>query len=476
MFNERCRQLFSQKLQLYLEPEQINLLQRTDLSHHMINKITSLNLIKESVLYTLLSDIIHYPYRELYKEKISTLYTKDFYQQYRVILLENYDLVMVDPFDIQTKNIIPQRKNIFLGAWPNMQQLLLKEEKTLDLLQEILKEAVDQKASDIHFLVEENTVVVRFRLQGILRKYQMLSIHEWNKIIVRLKVKSHLDISETRRPQSGHFSVFDDVDFRISTHPTIYGENIVIRVLEKNKEIQNIETLGFEIFQVQMMKLMIQRNIGLLLICGPTGSGKTTTLYSLFHEIDNDKKSVMTLEEPVEYKISGITQSEIIHDDIMGYADGIKSMLRQDPDIIFIGEIRDENTAKMAFRAAMTGHFVIATIHTFNVLSSIYRLMDLGVSKEFLKSALCGVIAQRLIRCICEKCQGSGCNECYFDGLYKRQAIGEVLIWSDEIKELLDEDRLNESILKTKGFMNLYDIFKLKVQQNITLEKEQFEL
>jgi len=172
----------------------------------------------------------------------------------------------------------------------------------------------------------------------------------------------------------------------------------------------------------------------------------------------------MTLEEPVEYKMTGIAQTEIVHDDIMSYADGIKSMLRQDPDVMFIGEIRDENTAKMAFRAAMTGHLVVATLHTFNIESAIYRLLDLGVTREFMNVGLCGVIAQRLIRVVCEECHGAGCDTCYFDGLHKRQAIGEVLLW---------DKHLDEGNLPIVSFQSL---FEMKLKAGATLKKEKFEL
>ena len=466
MLNKRCTEILIQKLQSYIEPEQIGLLKRIDLRQDPVSKIVALNVIKEDLFYKVLSEIINYPYHHLDKEEVSSFFDKTVYLNNKFVVLNNNDVIMADPLDLRIKHLIQQKINIqtiYLGSYNNIKDFLNQDTDTPDLLHNILNQAVLKKASDIHFRSEENTTHVYFRIYGVLRRVQILSLAEWNKTLVRLKVKSHLDISETRRPQSGRLKLSDHVELRISTHPTIYGENVVVRILEKNKNVQNIEQLGFEEFQIAMMRQMIQKNNGLILICGPTGSGKTTTLYSMFHEINDGKKNIMTLEEPVEYKMLGVTQTEIIHNDIMSYAQGIKSMLRQDPDVIFIGEIRDEDTAQMCFRASMTGHLVIATLHTSSIESSVHRLQDLGVTEEFLHTGLCGVIVQRLIRTLCETCAGAGCEHCYFDGLHKRQAIGETVLWSKDI-------------LKTKHYKTIQDIFELKVQQNVTLNKERFEL
>ncbi|USO02236.1 MAG: Flp pilus assembly complex ATPase component TadA [Alphaproteobacteria bacterium] len=463
MLNARRKELLIEKLYPLLAPEQANLLQRIDVKSDPIAKITSLNLVKESLLYEILSDIIQYPYRQLEKENLSTAFSKELYLKHNFVVLKGNDVIMADPLDLALKNFIQEKikiKKIYLSSVANIRHFLNQDIDTPDLLHNILTKATLRDASDIHFRCEDKTVHVCFRLHGILRKVDILSFSEWGKALIRLKVKSQLDISETRRPQSGRLNLSENIELRISTHPTIYGENAVIRILKKNKTAQNINQLGFEDFQVDMMREMIRKNHGLILICGPTGSGKTTTLYSLFHEINNGKKSIMTLEEPVEYKMEGITQTEIIHDDIMSYAQGIKSMLRQDPDVIFIGEIRDEITAKMCFRAAMTGHLVIATLHTSSIENSIYRLKDLGVTEEFLNVGLCGVIAQRLIRTVCKKCHAKGCKTCYFEGLYERQAIGETRLWSE----------------KFESYKKIKDIFALKIKQGITLPKEEFEL
>jgi len=464
MLNERCKELLIQKLEPYLEIEKVGLLRRVDLRSDPVSKIISLNVVKENLLYTVLSEVIDYPYYFLDKEAISESFTKEFYLKHRCVLLKKNDLIMADPLDLMLKNDILEKakvKKIYLGAYNNIKAFLNQSTDTPDVLHNILMQAIQNKASDIHFRLEDKTVHIYFRLHGILRKQKILDALEWQKLVIRLKIKSQLDISETRRPQSGRLNFSDDIELRISTHPTIYGENIVIRVLEKNKNAQNIEKLGFEEYQIDMLRQMIQKNQGLILICGPTGSGKTTTLYSMLNEINDGRKSIMTFEEPVEYKMPGVTQTEIIHDDVMGYAQGIKSMLRQDPDVIFIGEIRDENTAKMSFRAAMTGHLVIATLHTSTIANSMFRLKDLGVAQDFLNAGLCGIIAQRLIRKICQTCSGKGCKICCFEGLFERQAIGEMTIFNHE-----------KALTHTK----IEDIFKLKVKENVTLSKEQFEL
>jgi type II secretory ATPase GspE/PulE/Tfp pilus assembly ATPase PilB-like protein len=468
MLNERLRQTLLRDLQPYLDLEQQKLVERIDFRFDGLTRLFNLNIIKEEILYALLSNIMGYPYRILGQEKISPFFNTNFYKKHRAVVLDNKDVIMADPWDLRTQDKISQVievRNIFLGSLSNIQKFIEQESIDDDILNTILKEAVAQHASDIHFDVEEHLVQIRFRLQGVLRKVNILTLGEWQKVLVRLKIKSSLDISETRRPQSGRLSLFDDVDLRISTHPTIYGENVVIRVLVKNQTVHNIENLGFEPFQIDMMRQMIKRNFGLILICGPTGSGKTTTLYSLLSEMQKGRKSIMTLEEPVEYKVPGIAQTEIIHDDIMSYAEGIKSMLRQDLDVMFIGEIRDEETAKMAFRAAFTGHLVLATLHTFDIKSTVYRLLDLGVTKEFMNIGLSGIIAQRLIRCVCDICEGKGCSRCYFEGLYKRQAIGEMVLWS---KDLLDQESYD--------FVTLREIFNKKVEEKSTFKQELFEL
>lgn len=460
MLNERLRHTLLQNLTPYLDLEQQKLIERVDFRYDGLTRLFSLNIVKEEILYTLLADLTGYPYRVLAQEKLSQMFAPDFYRQNRVVVLDNGDVIMADPWDLGARENIEKNMNIhqiFLGSWGDMKKFIEHEVVDDDILNSILKDAVVQHASDIHFDVEATLVKIRFRLQGILRKVNILTLGEWQKILVRLKIKSLLDISETRRPQSGRLALFDDVDLRISTHPTIHGENVVIRVLVKNQHVHNIEVLGFENFQIEMMRQMIKRDFGLILICGPTGSGKTTTLYSLLSELQKGRRSIMTLEEPVEYKVQGIAQTEIIHEDIMSYSQGIKSMLRQDLDVMFIGEIRDEETAKMAFRAAFTGHLVLATLHTFNIESTIYRLMDLGISREFMNAGLSGIIAQKLIRCVCDACQGKGCPRCYFEGLYKRQAVGETLVWS--------QDSLSQ---KPLSIVTMEEIFNQKVRDNIT--------
>lgn len=474
----------------YIDHDQIDFLDRLKIREDFITKIINLRIIPEDILYQVLADVIGYPYKVLKDERILQDFSSNFYLKTQSVVIsqrrKNF-LVMADPLDLVTKSYIKQNikiDNIFLGSPSNLVEFIQTKCSTVssiesfDVLLDILLAAVLKDASDIHFQVEESFVTVKFRVQGILRKHVTLTLSEWTKILVRLKIKGNLDIAESRRPQGGSF--YENlsgklIDFRISTHPVIYGENVVLRILEKNKVVKSIETLGFEPDQITTMKKFIRSNFGLIVICGPTGSGKTTTLYSLFTEINNGERNVMTLEEPVEYKISGVRQSEIIHDDIMSYADGIKSMLRQDPDVIFIGEIRDENTAKMAIRASITGHLVIATLHTFDAVSVIYRLLDLGISEKFLSVSLLGVVSQRLIRFTCENCSGKGCKQCYGDGLFKRNAIGEILEVTPEIRSWIaqgDDVSHFRGRLSKSGFLSIKDIAMQKVVQNLTTTDE----
>lgn len=276
------------------------------------------------------------------------------------------------------------------------------------LVNALLSDAVKRGASDIHFEPEEGFLRFRFRIDGVLRQVRSLHKNYWSALAVRLKVMSGMDIAETRAPQDGRITLSlsgRSIDFRVSTIPTVHGENIVLRVLDRQKGIVPIDRIGLEANALDMLKLMVARPEGLLLVTGPTGSGKTTTLYSVLNHLNTESVNIMTLEDPVEYPMGMIRQTSVNEAVRLDFASGVRSMLRQDPDIILVGEIRDEDTAAMAFRAAMTGHQVFSTLHANSSLGAVPRLIDMGVRPEIMAGNIIGILAQRLIRTLKEDCK-----------------------------------------------------------------------
>jgi type IV pilus assembly protein PilB len=290
------------------------------------------------------------------------------------------------------------------------------------LVNALLSDAVKRGASDIHFEPEEGFLRFRYRIDGVLRQVRSLHKNYWSALAVRLKVMSGLDIAETRAPQDGRITLSlsgRQIDFRVSTLPTVHGENIVLRVLDRQKGIVPIDELGLDEHILHLLKLMVARPEGLLLVCGPTGSGKTTTLYSLLNHLNTESVNIMTLEDPVEYPMGMIRQTSLNDAVRLDFASGVRSMLRQDPDIILVGEIRDEDTASMAFRAAMTGHQVFSTLHANSAIGSIPRLIDMGVRPDIMAGNLIGILAQRLVRRL-----RAGCAEAYAPSPMERRILG----------------------------------------------------
>ena len=290
------------------------------------------------------------------------------------------------------------------------------------LVNALLADAVKRGASDIHFEPEEGFLRFRYRIDGVLRQIRSLHKNYWSAIAVRLKVMSGMDIAETRAPQDGRITLSLSgraIDFRVSTIPTVHGENIVLRVLDRQKGIVPIEELGLEADVLHLLKLMVARPEGLLLVTGPTGSGKTTTLYSLLNHLNTESVNIMTLEDPVEYPLGMIRQTSINEAVRLDFASGVRSMLRQDPDIILVGEIRDEDTAAMAFRAAMTGHQVFSTLHANSALGAVPRLIDMKVRPDIMAGNVIGILAQRLVRKLREECR-----EAYAPADIERHILG----------------------------------------------------
>ncbi|QOL19856.1 GspE/PulE family protein [Candidatus Bodocaedibacter vickermanii] len=302
----------------------------------------------------------------------------------------------------------------------------------------ILNDAYSKRASDIHFEPGVDTLRVRFRIDGVLKTYRQFSDRHWGYLASRIKVLGEMNTAESRRPQSGRFSQIlngHEVDIRAASHPTTQGESMVLRLLDKHKMVVPLESLGFCERSAHLLQKMYSMPHGLVLFTGPTGSGKTTTLYSILNQINRGDTNIMTLEDPVEYELQGIRQTSV-QKDVLSFQDGIRAILRQDPDVILIGEIRDEDTAKMAFRASQTGHLVFSTLHTNDVWGVFPRLMDLGVSFESIKHTVVGIVSQRLVRKRCE-CFPTGCDHCDSTGLYGRAAIGEMLLVTPALRSYM---------------------------------------
>ncbi len=357
------------------------------------------------------------------------------------------------------------------------------------LIDALLADAVQRGASDIHFEPEAGFLRIRYRIDGVLRQVRSLHKNYWPAMVVRLKVVSNMNIAESRAPQDGRISlslVGRQIDFRVAAQPTLHGENIVLRILDRQKGLVALHKLGLTDDNLNQLKLMLARPEGIILVTGPTGSGKTTTLYSVLSHVNTEGVNIMTMEDPVEYPMAMIRQSSINESAKMGFADGIRSMMRQDPDVILVGEIRDHETAEMAFRAAMTGHQVFSTLHTNSAVGAIPRLLDIGVLPDIMAGNIIGIVAQRLVRCLCPECkyasyagelelqllgvdpaakdviiyQAVGCKACEQQGYKGRTTVMELLRINAELEELIarrvgTRELLNKAI--AGGFRPLAD-------------------
>ena len=354
------------------------------------------------------------------------------------------------------------------------------------LVGSLLMDAVKRGASDIHFEPEHAFLRIRYRIDGVLQQIRSLHKSYWGGVAVRLKVVSGLDIAETRAPQDGRLNMNlcgRPIDFRVSTHPTIHGENIVLRVLDREKSIIPMERMGLREDTLDELRLMMTRPEGILIVTGPTGSGKTTTLYSLLSSQNTTAVNIMTLEDPVEYPVTMMRQTSVAEVNKVDFANGIRSIMRQDPDIILVGEIRDEDTASMAFRAAMTGHQVFSTLHTNSALGVFPRLTDIGILPDIMAGNIIGVVAQRLVRVLCPHCKeayvpdeferkilrlkpdnkpqifkAKGCGHCNLNGYRGRMAIIELLRIDSDMDALISRRAHLDELQKMafdKGFSTL---------------------
>ena len=356
------------------------------------------------------------------------------------------------------------------------------------LVNALLVDAVKRGASDIHFEPEYAFLRIRYRIDGVLETVRSLHKTYLPGITVRVKVVSQMNIAETRAPQDGRLSLTLNgrpIDFRVSTQPTIYGENIVLRVLDREKSIISLERMRLAKPATDKINLMLARPEGILIVTGPTGSGKTTTLYSLLAQVNDETVNIMTLEDPVEYPLTLMRQTSVGEVARMDFADGIRSIMRQDPDIILVGEVRDKETAEMAFRAAMTGHQVFTTLHTNSALGAFPRLSDIGIQPDIMAGNIIGVIAQRLVRVLCTHCKEAyapsreerqllgpagekvsflhrpvGCKQCDNKGFKGRSAIMELLVMDSDLDELVARRATAKelrAVAIAKGFRSLSD-------------------
>jgi len=342
---------------------------------------------------------------------------------------------------------------------------MASEAPVIKLVNHIISEAIESRASDIHLEPFADELILRYRIDGILHEFDPPPKRLSSAITTRIKIMAKMDISERRLPQDGRIKLKilgKDIDMRVSTLPTLYGESVVMRILDRGSLVLDLSQMGFPEKVLEQLEELIRKPYGKILVTGPTGSGKTTTLYAALSRINTPDKKIITIEDPVEYQMRGINQIHVKSKIGLNFAGGLRSIVRQDPDVIMVGEIRDPETADISIQAALTGHLVFSTVHTNDAAGAITRLLDMGVENFLISSALLGVLAQRLVRVICSKCKeeapltatlraemgllekqdvkvyhGKGCNACSQTGFKGRCGIYELLIIDDKIRELI---------------------------------------
>lgn len=377
------------------------------------------------------------------------------------------------------------------------------EAPTIRFVNSVIERAITERASDIHLEPQEGEMVVRMRIDGVLRRIFTVPANLQATVIARLKIMGGMNIAERKIPQDGRAMVTakdKEIDLRISSIPTIYGEKIVLRLLDKSSGHINRKTIGLEGEDEKKYDRLLKNSSGVILIVGPTGSGKSTTMCAMIQELCNEQTNIMTLEDPVEYNIPGANQCQINEKTGMTFAAGLRSILRQDPDVISVGEIRDGETASIAVRAAITGHLVISTLHTNDAVSTISRLVDIGVEPYMISSALRGVVSQRLVRKICPHCRkaytpteeekrmvgiaenedvtfykGEGCQECGRTGYRGRRGVFEILTLDAALRREVASNASSEELTKTaleNGFVTMKDNCRRLVLEGVTTVAE----
>jgi type IV pilus assembly protein PilB len=525
------------------------------------------NLISEEELFSIKAKILNILYLKVepeeIDEKLLDIFPKETAEHYKIVPLkkigEKIQIGAVFPEDFQVKEVLKflekQKKlsfDVVLISPSNFKELIKKYEEVKRELVEvletikkeakevapeisiteaerlteappvvkaidtILKYAIEGSASDIHLEPLPKESIVRFRILGKLTKTLTFPLQIHPALVARIKILANLRIDETRIPQDGRFSFFFEgrkIDLRVSTFPTAFGEKVVLRILDPKKGLRKVEELGLRGKNFEIFQKAISRPYGMILITGPTGSGKTTTLYAILQKLNKEETNIVTLEDPVEYLIEGVNQSQIRPEIGYTFATGLRHILRQDPDIILVGEIRDRETAELAVQAALTGHLMLSTLHTNNAPSAILRLIDLGIEPFLISSSLILVVSQRLVRLLCPKCkqkikapekvkelivntlenlpeeikkeikiekeieifEPKGCKECNFQGFIDRTGIFEVLEIDDELKSIILKKPTEKEIFEVarkKGMITLREDGILKVLAGETTIEE----
>lgn len=471
--------------------------------------------------------------------EVGMVYPEDILAQNALRFLANQESFTYKVYLITFSNladILKQRKNILAEAKKALEELSKEQGQILDALSKntsnggviseeapiikivlvTLRHALEGKASDIHIEPSRDKLTVRFRMNGILYPSLFLPLKVHPAVVARIKIIAGLKIDENRVPQDGRFSIKinnKEVDFRVATFPTLYGEKVEMRVLDPTTGLKSFEELGLEGRNLEIVKDAIKRPHGMILFTGPTGSGKTTTQYALLHILNKDSVNIVTVEDPIEYSIAGINQSQVKPEIGYTFATGLRQILRQDPNIIMIGEIRDEETADLVINASLTGHVVLSTLHTNSSVGVIPRLIDMGVRPFLIPSTLRIVISQRLIRILCPVCkmkvkpaektrkfildkvksmpsyarveikkddplfiyQAKGCEACGFTGYSSRAGLFEVLSMSDELAKLIVENPLESlifAVAQKQGMLTMEQEGVLKVLRGETTIEE----
>jgi len=444
--------------------------------------------VKNYLLFSILDGEVSAFLCERYLVEASNFYTK-LEQKYPLKMLDedSYDRLYNRFLELRTDKTIEtmqedskddEDEDISLTDFLRTSSDILTSEESAPIIKfvnALFYQAIKKRASDIHIEVQEKRGEVRFRIDGMLSKNADLDKKVLNLIISRIKVISNLDISEKRIPQDGRTQIKiagETLDIRVSILPTFYGERVVMRLLMQSSQIPHINELGFDNELIGDMKRLLRTSHGIILVTGPTGSGKTTSLHSFLREVESPEKNLITVEDPVEYKSDNIAQIQVNEKVGLTFASALRSILRQDPDVIMIGEIRDEETASIAVRAALTGHLVFSTLHTNSASATISRLADMGIEPFLISSSLLGILAQRLVRILCSDCKeedvlaenfiqdydlpqnakiykANGCRKCNYSGYEGRRSIGELLVMNDKVKDLL-KSTTDEHTIKTE--------------------------
>lgn len=448
---------------------------------------------------------------------ISSIFNYDDAKNLRYHFGKDINIVIVEPSKVENALSFTENKRRKSSAIYDMKQnqtdyqvldvdndddMNLVNAPAVKLADSILKEAVASNASDIHIEPFDDTVKIRYRIDGVLMKNSEIPKKLYPAVLARYKILSNLNIAERRIPQDGKISLAInqiDYDFRVSTIPTVHGEKIAIRIYDNSAQIQGFEYLGLTEEQKSYLKHMITRPHGIVLVTGPTGSGKTTTLYTFLRSLNNEGVNITTVEDPVENQIEGINQIQINPKADLTFNSSLRAILRQDPNVIMIGEIRDEETAQMAVRAAITGHLVLSTLHTNDSIGTITRLVDMGIPRYLVADALIGSIAQRLLRKLCNECKKKrktkppemkrlnieepvyiyhpvGCSSCNHTGYRGRTGIFEILNVNSNIKSIIEKNESTtddlRKLYKEKGLNFLIDEAKIKVLKGVTSMEE----